>query len=329
MTRRLGFSLIELLVVVAIIAILVALLLPAVQQAREAARRGMCVSRLSQIGYGMHNYHAVHDRFPIGFMETDDPLPESSPSQYRWSALLMALPYMDGSAAYEAFNTALPIAKRPSAGDFWPYYEANTTAMATRLTQFLCPSESNGAPNPDSGPTNYVLCTGSGSNGGNALGADGIFVRREPVGLARVGDGASHTVMASEQLLGQSGDYRQSDPTPAPLPVERVFARVGWGQSLSEAGCAAAGNGWIRHKGASWWDGNYQNTLYNHHGTPNDIAADCITYHDPGWKAARSEHPGGVNVLFADGHVTFVGDSVSATVWQALATRDGHEIGGY
>jgi prepilin-type processing-associated H-X9-DG protein len=78
--------------------------------------------------------------------------------------------------------------------------------------------------------------------------------------------------------------------------------------------------------GAGWWDGNYLNTLYNHHAPPNSPRADCITYHNPGWKAARSLHPGGVHVLFCDGHVAFIKNTVSPPVWRSLATRAGREV---
>ena len=77
------------------------------------------------------------------------------------------------------------------------------------------------------------------------------------------------------------------------------------------------------HKGAGWWDGNYLNTLYNHHATPNADEDDCVTYHNPGWRAARSLHPGGVNALFGDGHVAFVRDAIDPRLWRASATRPG------
>jgi prepilin-type processing-associated H-X9-DG protein len=80
------------------------------------------------------------------------------------------------------------------------------------------------------------------------------------------------------------------------------------------------------NRGAGWWDGNYLNTLYNHYLPPNAQRPDCITYHNPGWKAARSFHPGGVNVLFCDGRVQFVKDQIRLTVWRGLATRAGGEV---
>jgi prepilin-type processing-associated H-X9-DG protein len=95
---------------------------------------------------------------------------------------------------------------------------------------------------------------------------------------------------------------------------------------LTDPSCAAAASGWLLNKGAGWWDGNYQNTLYNHYLTSNVDRPDCIVYHNPGWKAARSLHSGGVNALYCDGHVTFAKDSVDPSVWRGVATRAGGEV---
>jgi prepilin-type processing-associated H-X9-DG protein len=95
---------------------------------------------------------------------------------------------------------------------------------------------------------------------------------------------------------------------------------------LTDADCALAGNGWLLNRGSSWWDGNYQNALYNNYLPPNANRPDCIVYHNPGWKAARSAHPGGVNALFCDGHVGFVKDTVSLGIWWAVSTRAGGEV---
>ena len=119
---------------------------------------------------------------------------------------------------------------------------------------------------------------------------------------------------ASEQLLGIAGPYTQTTPDPVPSPTV-ASVRPGRGRPPDRRRPAPRRRaGWLLNKGAGWWDGNYLNTLYNHHEPPNAAAHDCITYHNPGWKAARSLHPGGVNVLFCDGHVAFVTDVVGPTV---------------
>ncbi len=148
-TRRPGFTLIELLVVIAIISVLIALLLPAVQAAREAARRAQCVNNLKQLGIGLHNYHGSWNVFPVGFLYAyQNVLPISSPLQYRWSVLAQMAPCLEQTNLFNALNFNFPIAHQPTGGDslFWPYFPANTSAMATQVALFLCPSD--GAPPP-------------------------------------------------------------------------------------------------------------------------------------------------------------------------------------
>jgi prepilin-type processing-associated H-X9-DG protein len=251
----------------------------------------------------------------------------SSPSQYRWSVLAQMAPFLEQSAIFNALNFDFPIAYKPTTGAslFWPYYPSNTTAMATTVAIFLCPSDGAQAPANDSGPCNYAFCSGDGSPGGDATDANGAFILGFPQSVARLTDGSSQTVAASEQLVGIAGPYSQTTPTPVPAPWVRAMSRVAAGP-LTDDACAQAPSGWLLNKGAGWWDGDYLNTLYNHYQTPNSRVPDCITYHNPGWKAARSLHPGGVNVLSCDGHVALVKDSVSPAVWRALSTRAGGEI---
>jgi prepilin-type N-terminal cleavage/methylation domain-containing protein/prepilin-type processing-associated H-X9-DG protein len=327
--HRLGFTLIELLVVIAIIAVLIGLLLPAVQAAREAARRAQCANNLKQIGIALHGYHAAVGCFPVGFLyAAHNVLPDSSPLQYRWSALAQMAPYLEQTGLYNTLNFQFPIAHQPAGGAssaFWPYYPANETAISTSVAVFLCPSDGALAPDPGSGPTNYMFCTGDGSNGGDATSANGTFILGPPQSLASVIDGASGTVAASEQPLGIRGPYTQTSATPIPSPRTRAFARV-WSAPLTDDACAAAGRGWMLFKGSGWWDGNYLSTLYNHYLGPNSPRDDCVTYHNPGWKAARSFHPGGVNVLFCDGHLSFIRDTIDRACWRSLSTRGGGEV---
>jgi prepilin-type N-terminal cleavage/methylation domain-containing protein/prepilin-type processing-associated H-X9-DG protein len=324
---RRGFTLIELLVVIAIIAVLIALLMPAVQAAREAARRLQCVNNLKQIGISLHSYHASVGSFPVGFLYPTGSVPETtSPLQYRWSALAQLTPYLEQENLANALNFNFPLAHKPtgSASAFWPFYPQNSTAMATRVAGFLCPSDGAPPPSDATAPTNYAFCAGDGSNGGEAAGANGAFILGPSIAIAAITDGTSTTAAASEQLVGIAGPYTQPSPIPQPRPVSRIMAHVAAGP-LTESACAAAEKGWLLNKGAAWWDGNYLNTLYNHHAPPNSPVPDCIVYHNPAWKTARGLHPGGVNLLFADGHVILIHDSISPRVWRAVATRSGGE----
>ena len=220
-SRRPGFTLIELLVVIAIIAVLIALLLPAVQSAREAARRIQCTNNLKQIGLALHNYHGAWNSFPVGFLYAyQGVLPNSSPSQYRWSALAQMAPYLEQTNLFNAINFNFPIAHKPtdSGALFWPYFPANTTAMATEVAMFVCPSDGAPPPAAGTGPTSYAFCAGDGSNGGDATNADGAFILGRPQSVASITDGTSQTAAASEQSLGIAGPYSQTTPTPIPMP---------------------------------------------------------------------------------------------------------------
>ena len=152
---RSGFTLIELLVVIAIIAVLIRALLPAVQAAREAARRIQCTNNLKQIGLGLQSYHASWNSFPVGFLYAyQGILPNSSASQYRWSALAQMAPFLEQANIFNAINFKFPIAHQPTTSGalFWPYFPANTTAMATEVAMFLCPSDGGAAAGGRHGP---------------------------------------------------------------------------------------------------------------------------------------------------------------------------------
>jgi hypothetical protein len=123
-----------------------------VQAAREAARRIQCANNLKQIGVALHNYHAAVGSFPVGFLYPTTPVPPTtSPLQYRWSALAQMTPYLEQASLFNTLNFDFPVGSRPTGGPspFWPFYPANTTAMATTVASFLCPSD--GAPPPMAG----------------------------------------------------------------------------------------------------------------------------------------------------------------------------------
>jgi prepilin-type N-terminal cleavage/methylation domain-containing protein/prepilin-type processing-associated H-X9-DG protein len=339
MRPRRGFTLVELLVVIAIIAILIALLLPAVQMAREAARRAQCANNLKQLGIGLHNYHAAHDSFPVGFLYAvpanwvygTATNPADLAYHYRWSVLAQMAPFLEQASLFNALNTDWPVDSGPygilgvGPNTFFP---ANQTVRQTTVALFLCPTDRRIGPYLDSGPTNYAFCSGDGQHGGDAGCANGAFDLPYPESLTTLTDGSSQTVAASESLLGDRGPGEQDTPTPLPRDVRRAFARAS-GDFPDDAGCASAPSGWRLDKGNGWWDGDYRSTLYNHYLLPNSPLHDCLgakIRHNPAWRAARSLHPGGVNVLFCDGHLQFIKDTIRPAVWRALATKDGGEI---
>jgi prepilin-type N-terminal cleavage/methylation domain-containing protein/prepilin-type processing-associated H-X9-DG protein len=362
MNPRRAFTLIELLVVIAIIAVLIALLLPAVQSAREAARRIQCTNNLKQIGIALHNYHSAVNAFPVGFLfprpNPGGTSPQGIPDlHWRWSVLAQLSPYMEQTSVYNAVNFNWPIAPGPGAsGPFagfkaWAPFPVNTTAMAAKVGFFLCPSDA-ASPQvtlPDgsntSGPSNYHFCTGDGQPGSGHVGdagnpnnsaqmADGAFILGPPQSMATILDGSSNTAAASEQLIGPASGSTTTiaGAIPPAFDLRRMAVYVATAplpDNGPAVGCNAMIAGWRLDLGYAWWDGDYRSSLYNHYLTPNSRAFDCWQSsppHDPAIKAARSNHPGGVNVLACDGHVQFVKDSVSLPTWRGLATRSGGEV---
>jgi prepilin-type processing-associated H-X9-DG protein len=238
---------------------------------------------------------------------------------------------MEQSTLSNALNCDWPVDTGPiEAIDVPPYtfFPANLTVRQTVVTAYLCPSDKMYGPDPSSGPVNYVFCSGDGQHGGDAGCANGVFDMPYSRSLKQVKDGLSQTVAASESLLGIPGASEQAATLPLPGETRRGFARTST-DFPNDAECATAPGGWRLDKGVGWYDGDYRNTLYNHYLTPNSKQNDCMgkkVRHNPAWRAARSTHPGGVNVLFVDGHSQFVKDSVNPTTWRALATRHGGEI---
>jgi prepilin-type N-terminal cleavage/methylation domain-containing protein/prepilin-type processing-associated H-X9-DG protein len=324
MKMRQAFTLIELLVVIAIIAILLALLLPAVQKVRAAAARASCQNNLKQIGLALHNFESANRCFPTGYWRMTWAVDPANPKgHFRWSALAQLTPFLEQTNVYNALDLTVPLygggTLQPEAIPF----PQNRPALTAIVKSFLCPADEFRTVIPDQGPSNYVACSGSNADG-NALTGNGIFfgvdrdvVRNAGVRIADVTDGTTNTVAFSESLLGAGGT------APAGASDVRLYYKNV--SALSQANCDASTT-LVTDRGALWADGAYNCGLYNHVRPPNSPLMDCVQHSNPAWKAARSRHTGGVNVLLTDGSLRFVTDTILPDTWTALGSRAGGEI---
>ena len=307
MNRRKGMTLIEVLVVVSIIALLIALILPAVQAGREAARRSSCSKNLQQIGVALANYVSQNQVFPL------------SNNGRGYSILIMLLPSLEQSAAYHSINFSV-IAPADSLG-------ANTTVAQTVFAAFLCPSDTGGYNGPR---TNYAGNQGYGfDKQGHA--DNGMFVKPGSgitVGFQSIADGSSQTAAVCEWLVGPSqGLGREARRTtfetyPSQIESADFPAFVTSCNSVLVMTARISGPG----KGSNPLHGDLMQTLYNHAVLPNGFSCTNGGFVQQGAWTAGSEHNGGVNLLYADGHVSRTEGSVSQPIWRALGTRSGGEI---
>lgn len=331
---RRAFTLVELLVVIAIIGILVGLLLPAVQAAREAARRMSCGNNLKQIGLAIHNYESAHKKMPIGWNGFEDPIQNTT---YRWSYLASLLPYLEQNSVYQNLNLSLTL--YPQGGGLPPRPE-HQAIISTLIPTYLCPSDrgervADGSGNQGPAPTNYVANFGSGVNspdessddGSMDQRADGPFCNQSWRTFAEVTDGLSNTVAVSESLLGIGG----ADVPVGQSPDPRFYMALVVPPTLVTANnCKLQTpngvNRYVASRGRLWAGQAYENTSYNHFFEPNTDRYDCYFWVAAGFRAARSNHTGGVQASLLDGSVRFMSQSIDLPTWRAIATRGGGEV---
>ena len=314
-----GFTLVELLVVIAIIGILVALLLPAVQAAREAANRTSCINNMKQISVSIAKFENSRKHLPIGNVGWN----KARTSWLGFTVFMQIFPFMEESGVYERFDFTTR----------W-FNDPNRSNYAHQILAYQCPSDDSAGRWLDEwcrsnysvnfGPLQAHPYVGSGVGADSAsirglpdstivnpTPALGPFSMQVPHKLREITDGTSNTITVSEIITGASD---------------------GTSYGVDLRGC---------------WGFPFIGTIYLHRVTPNSSIPDnlrnyfcgkdsqesrrnpCVGIgesHQLEHVAARSLHPGGVNVVFADGHIEFYGDEVDLVVWQALSTIAGGEI---
>jgi len=343
-----GFTLVELLVVIAIIGVMVGLLLPAVQSAREAARRMQCQNNLKQLGLAMHNYESTFKTFPMN----------GGSSSYSPQARI--LPHMEEGNLQELLNFSLPVyvggggASVPN-----PVY---VPVFAKVVATLLCPSDPGptqysatlGTPplNYLFGGNNYMVSTGSGTgtNYDDRTRTDGMVSNNFSTKVRDVTDGTSNTIHMSESTRGGGLDATLPAGVLPTLRPYQMFA-AGTGTSAGAGpGYTGTGGNWptgiIRDpnlttviaavtlyrggangagRGLSWMRGLAHNVLTNGYLTPNSLIPD-VTMHGTGFFGPRSYHTGGAHVMHVDGSVRLVTDSIDQALHRALHSRNGAEV---
>lgn len=337
---RRGFTLVELLVVIAIIGILIALLLPAVQAAREAARRSQCTNNLKQLGLALQNYHDTYKCFPAGegLCARANPTVTACDTWNAWGGLAALLPFVEQRAVSDRItwdvvwsNNTAPV--------------VNGTAAATVIPGFLCPSEGRYVRN---GMTSYNLSHGPASTWQPPLGQEpGLFNRIVWLNMADIRDGTSNTLAMSEGRLGQGATAVSSSPRDPRLRVVvgtglNVAGRQYFTNSATDmaaiktwyATCLStfdSGGGWDGQndqQGYYWaacqsFTGSYCTTLLGPNAGPAcdvDASTTIIDLREP-----SSYHPGGVIALRADGSTSFVSQTIDQGIWIAFGSRKGGE----
>ena len=331
-----GFTLVELLVVIAIIGVMVGLLLPAVQAAREAARRMSCSNNLRQIVLASHNYESTHKVFPA-MMGTSNYSPQAQ-----------VLPFIEQAGLYNLIDFDVPLLLPPA----WQslYNPAVRDVVSMVVPTFLCPSDI-GDPLVEiafadgtagrSGGLNYMFSNGNGvgTNYDDRYRTNGMVYEHSWTRFRDVIDGTSNTVLMAEAVLGDG--YIGPEPSPI-LPHRRTAS---WSGSSSQPGTpgfflggtvisnpdlesefrSGTFTSYRGTRGQSWIRGVPFSIVVNGYLPPNSPVPD-VSMHGRGYYAARSYHPGGATAAFVDGSVRMLTNSIDLVVNRAIYSRDGGEV---
>ncbi len=316
-----GFTLVELLVVIAIIGVLTALLLPAVQAARESARRTQCTNNLKQLGLATLMFHDAERAYPIGRQGDDS-----------FSQHAELLPYLE--SANIQFDYSVASSANPS--------------RLIAVDMFLCPSDIDdrmtntavSAHQAGWGKNNYR------GNGGSDIGLttnsntpkakeqnNGIFLTNETVTMRKVSDGTSRTALFSEMIRGDGNDDNvevESDLFQVANnnntnTVDKLYQKC----SAIDPATMAGASKQTSYSGRDWINGNYMTTRYTHVMPPNSWS--CSRGNSPnnngGAVTASSRHGGaGVGIVLCDGSVRFISSNIDLALWRALGSRNGNEV---
>ncbi len=303
-TRRTAFTLIEMLVVIFILAIAAAIVVPAVMQAREAARRTQCLNNLKQVALAVNAHLDQKNYYPR--------------EENAYSAFVFMLPFLEQATLFNSINVAKP-------RDFmFNASNVNYTAFSSKLAVFVCPAD--GVPDGAMGPMSYGgnLGTGSGPHGRPSNGPFASSLLDPKIRDALVRDGLANTVAVSEfcRTEGRNGPTNRRS-------VFRLdsYTRDQFDQMLSDCIGLDVDRRPIAplFRGQCWGFSGLLNTSYDHNLAPNGHACSCQGTLAGVWTAS-SNHPNGVNCAHLDGHVDFCKDSVSVGTWRSLGTMNGGEI---
>ncbi len=306
-TFRAAFTLIELLVVIAIIAILMGLLLPAVQKVREAAARIKCVNNLKQIGLACHSYHDAQNGLPPGYTAANSYFDGENDVAPGWAWGAYLLPYLEQNNLYQQIDFNQPVES-----------PVNAAAVQKLLPMFLCPSDPTpagpfgvtdgfGAPLATMAPASYVACVGNDQDDVFAATGQGVFYRNSRTRFNEITDGLSQTVLVGDRAWAFSPGVWAGCPNGAYMQRGPLNHNPGT-STLQAPGLILA-------------HGNLINTTTDTDGGLDDFS---------------SMHVGGANFLFADGSVHFIhnipgfapggGYTAAGIAFQALCTRANNDV---